>query len=131
MQRASLSGERHADASAVLRAQASFDETVLLQTGDEPRQRALAEMDAFGDLLDAEAARDVLRGRLGEDVEHLEVAGAQAVPVQCPVEFALGACVQGQHVAPLLHERLLGLGPALLHRHGAHRSRALNLLHLN
>ncbi|BCL18792.1 MsnO8 family LLM class oxidoreductase [Streptomyces tuirus] len=97
-------------------------------TPEEARrlQRALAQVDPFGDLLDAVGRRALRCPAPGEDVEHLEVAGAQPVAVQRTIELALGPRVQRQNVPPLFHERLLGLLS-----HAPHRNREPRLLHLN
>ena len=98
----------------VLHAHAALDQPLLLQPPDEPRQRALAEMDPARDVLHPAPLAPgggVRRGGLlgDEDVEHLEVAGAQAVRMQHPVDLAHRARMRRQDVPPLVRQSRTGL----------------------
>jgi hypothetical protein len=65
---------------------------------DHPGQRALAQMHRTGDLLDLRG----LVGELGESLEHLVLAHAQAVAgLQLTVERTGEICVPRQDLAPL------------------------------
>lgn len=101
------------DPPAVLAAHAAADEPVPLQPRDQTRQRALAEMDAGSELLYAIGGAAVLGRPFREDVEHLEIAGSQAVPVEYAVELAQCPGVQREKVAPLVDE--CPIGPVRCH----------------
>ncbi|CAK7283032.1 putative GH13_26 / GH13 / GH13_20 [Streptomyces misionensis JCM 4497] len=99
VQGAALGSEGDPHPAAVLRAHRAFHQAVLLQTADQPGQRALAEMHPADQVL--HPAVITLVGRLGgQDVQHLEVAGPQPVGGQCPVYLAHRARVHGEDVPP-------------------------------
>src|SRR6516165_9995588 len=70
-------GQHHVDTPAVQVTGAALDEAGLREPVHQARQRALAQVHRVGQVL---GARLALRA-LGQPVEHLEVADAQAVPI--------------------------------------------------
>jgi len=97
-----LPGEGDPDPAAVLLADGALDQAVLLQTSDEPRQRALAEMDPARDVLHPAVLAGLRHGARGEDVQDLEVTGSEAVRVQGAVDLAHRARVHREDVPPLV-----------------------------
>src|SRR4051794_25568811 len=98
-------GQAGVDAAPVLGAHAAGDEAVGLEAADHARERALAEVDRRGELL--HAALGLLA--LGEPLEHLVLADAEAVVIlQPPLEGADGARVAVEQVAPGVDD--VGLG---------------------
>lgn len=65
-------------------------------------------MDPLGDLLHA-----VVAAAVGQDVQYLEVAAAQAVLMKSTVQFALRARMQRQDVPPLFRELRSGFFAAM------------------
>src|SRR3712207_4313717 len=89
------------DAAAVRLAHLAVDEPVRLEPADEPRQRALAEVDALGHLLHAAVVLAVL----GEPLEDLELAHPEAVlRLELALQRAGHARVTAQRLRPGVRE---------------------------
>jgi hypothetical protein len=80
-------------------------------------------VDAGDELLDAVGAGAVLGLAVGEDVEDLEVAGAQTVGVEHAVDFADRAGVEGEGLPPAVHEYVVCRLPG----HGGHGIRGFGV----
>ena len=98
-------GQDHVDAAPVSFAAAPLDQAVPGQPVDQAGQRALAQVNGFGQVLGTEFTLLAL----GEPLEDLEVAHAESVPL---AKFALKRRarrrVAGRHLPPGRHHIVLG-----------------------
>lgn len=99
-------GEADVDAAPILRTQRPGNETVALQSADNPGKRALRQMHGVGQFLHPMT----VVFRLGEPVEHLEIAHPEPVGVQLPLERAEHRRMLRGKIAPLGNQVLVSCG---------------------
>ena len=98
-------GEHHVNAAPVHVTAAPFDQAVPGQPVNQARQRTLAQVHGFGQVLGAELAPFAL----GKSLQDLEVADAEPMPVaKLALEGGAGRRVAGRHLPPGGHDRLQG-----------------------